>query len=132
MTTNNGATNNPAAYVNAEAKGFFATLLDFDFKHFVTIKFAKFVYILALILGGLVWLFALIAALAGFSQGFAEGLLMTVGVLLGGAVMYTFYVVMLRLQIEFVVSMVRTAQNTGELADMQRANQNPGGEYGQY
>lgn len=124
-------TNNSPRVSGTEAKGFFQSLLDFEFKNFITIQFAKVIYILAIALGILCWGFALIASLYTMADDFGAGLFGFFGSLILGGIMFILYIVAVRLQIEFVVSMIRTAQNTGELADLERAKQNQGG-YGSY
>ena len=90
-------------------KGFFGALFDFSFTNFVTLSFAKLIYILAIALLAVTWL---VLIFASFSESIGAGL----GVLLLGWIPALFYVVLVRVGLEFSVAMVRTAQNTSELA----------------
>lgn len=97
-----------APSTRAQSKGFFNALFDFSFTNFVTLSFAKFIYVIALIVIGIIWV---VAVLAGFGQGIGEGLL----ALILGSLVALFYVVLVRVGLEFSVAMVRTAQNTSDL-----------------
>ena len=91
-----------------DSKGFFSALFDFSFNSFVTLVFAKWIYVLALVSIGLFWVFAV---LAGFSVGIGQGL----AALLFVSIFALFSVVLVRVGLEFSVAMVRTAQNTSAL-----------------
>jgi hypothetical protein len=92
----------------SQAKGFFNALFDLSFNNFVTLAFAKLIYVIALIIIAIIWLVAVIAA---FSEGIGQGLLAVVL----GSIVALFYVVLVRVGLEFSVAMVRTAQNTSDL-----------------
>jgi hypothetical protein len=86
------------------AKGFFGALFDFSFEHFVTPMLVKVVYILATVALGLVWLFWLVAA---FSQSSGFGLV----VLVLGPIAIVIYLAIIRMTLEFYLSVVRMSQD---------------------
>ncbi|WP_454778048.1 DUF4282 domain-containing protein [Georgenia muralis] len=97
--------NSPAS---SHATGFFKALFDLSFNNFVTLSFAKLIYVIALVLIGIIWL---VTVLLGFNEGVGQGFL----ALIAGSIVGLFYVVLVRVGLEFSVAMVRTAQNTSEL-----------------
>jgi Domain of unknown function (DUF4282) len=88
----------------AEQKGFFERLLDFSFTSFITQKYAKFLYGLHLLLGLIV---ATWFVFNGFQTSTSEGLL----TLLLAAVAYFLWILYVRVAIEVLVAMLRTAEN---------------------
>lgn len=94
----------------AEAKGFFGALFDVNFNSFVTIKFTKFIYILSLAFLVLGWLFLTVTA---FTE---EAWLGTVVLLLGWIPVFL-YIIYIRILLEFLVSIVRTAENTSAMKE---------------
>ena len=95
---------------SVEAKGFFAGLFDFSFQSFVTLKFAKFIYIIIMIAIGLWALFGwIIGSIVLMTQ---EPLVGILGLLLGWIPMLL-GLIFARITLEFYVAMARTAQNTG-------------------
>lgn len=107
---------------------FFKALFDFNFQHFVSIKFAKVIYLIGIGLNVLAWLgwtvFFFIVGAAGNAIGSAFGssssgggmIVMGVLTLLFGWIFALLNVIVLRVTIEFVIAQVRTAQNTTRLA----------------
>jgi len=94
---------------SAEAKGFFAGLFDLSFQSFVTLKFAKFIYIIVMVVIALWALFGwLIGSIILMTQEPLMGLL---GLLLGWIPMLL-ALIFARITLEFYVAMARTAQNT--------------------
>lgn len=103
--------------------GFFRALFDFSFSNFVTLKFAKVLYIIGIALNVLLWLGG---ALVGFivagiaaANTYNGGVLFlapSLGLLFGWLPAFV-NVVILRVVLEFVVASVRTAQNTTHLAN---------------
>lgn len=85
-------------------KGFFGALFDFSFEHFVTPILVKVVYILATVGLALVWLIWLVAA---FSQEPALGIV----VLLLGPIGVVIYLAIIRMTLEFYLSVVRMSQD---------------------
>lgn len=101
-----------AQYRSDGEPGFWAALFDLSFKHFITIKFATFIYILAIVLSCLGGLVVVISGFAALTQS-ATGLL----VVIFGLVATLINIVVMRVFLEFVISMIRTAQNTSVLAE---------------
>jgi hypothetical protein len=93
----------------AEDKGFFETLLDFSFQRFVAQKYVKLLYALHLLVG-------LIAAIGmvfkGFQDSTSEGLLF----LLLAVVAYFFWILYVRVALEFLVAAFRTADNIARVS----------------
>lgn len=92
-----------------ETKGFFGALFDFSFRSFVTIKFMSFIYVLSLLFLGVTWLFMLISSIYMMANDEALG---GFALLIFGSIVAVFYLVMIRVGLEFMVAMVRTSQNT--------------------
>jgi Domain of unknown function (DUF4282) len=88
----------------ADQKGFFERLMDFSFQHFISEKYAKFLYGLHLLLGLIV---ATWFVFNGFQTSTSQGLL----VLLLALVAYFLWIVYVRVALEFLVAMFRTAEN---------------------
>lgn len=88
-----------------EGKNFFAALFDLSFQSFVTVKFAKFIYVLliAFILLGYV-----VVVIASFAEDPLLGLL----ALLLGWIPAAIYLILIRITLEFMIALVRTSQNT--------------------
>ena len=88
----------------SEGKGFFERLLDFSFEHFIAKKYAKLLYGMHLLLGLIV---ATWYVFNGFQAGTSQGLL----TLLLSVVAYFLWIVYVRVTLEFLVAMFRTAEN---------------------
>ena len=95
----------PAGSRSAEGAGFFAALFDFNFHSFITVKFAKFIYILLIVFLAASWLFTIIA---GFISDPLAGLL----ALLLGWIPAIIYLILIRIMLEFFIAAVRTSQHT--------------------
>ena len=82
----------------------FERLLDFSFRHLVTPKYAKLIYSIHLLLGLIVatWL-----VFTGFQTSVPQGLL----VLLLSLVGYFLWILYVRVALEFLVAIFRTADN---------------------
>ena len=112
----------------AQTVGFFKSLFDLSFSDFVTLKFAKFIYILGIVIaiinwiGGTLVLFIMAAAagsMMSYDYGSSDGgfsFLFPVLSLFFGWIPALINIVVLRVVLEFVVATIRTAQNTTELA----------------
>ena len=85
-------------------KGFFERLLDFSFRHGITQKYAKLLYGIHLLLGLIV---ATWFVFTGFQTSVSEGLLVLLLALVG----YFLWIVYVRVALEFLVAMFRTADN---------------------
>jgi hypothetical protein len=90
--------------VRPQGKGFFGSLFDFSFEHFVTPMIVKVVYILSIIGLGIVWLVFLAAS---FSQGGGAGL----AVLLLGPIAILLYLCLIRMTLEFYLAVTRMSQD---------------------
>ena len=88
----------------SEDKGFFERLLDFSFEHFITKKYAKLLYGIHLLLGLIV---ATWYVFNGFQAGTSQGLL----TLLLAVIAYFLWILYLRVVLESLVTMFRTAEN---------------------
>ena len=88
----------------SEGKGFFERLLDFSFEHFITKKYAKLLYGIHLLLGLIVGTWYVFN---GFQAGTPQGLL----ALLLAVVGYFLWILYVRVALEFLVVMFRTAEN---------------------
>ena len=100
---------------DAAQKGFFASLFDFSFSSYVTLRFAKVLFVVLLVACVLLWLAYLVAAAAT-----GEGVLLLLTLLLGwipSAVVLLFY----RMVLEFFVATVRGAENTREMLELMRS-----------
>lgn len=104
----NPSPQDPAPRNRVDSKGFFAALFDFSFKSYVTIKFAAFIYALALLGLGIGWLVLLIVS-------FSDSALAGVMFLIFGTLLFGLYLVFIRMMLEFYIAAVRTAQNTSAL-----------------
>ena len=105
--------------VKQSKDGFFAALFDLSFSRFVTVDFVRLIYTILLAVIGLFWVGGLLFALAGFSDGFGSGLLMLLGHLVFGTLGAFVAVVIARISLEFYVSLVKTAQNTSKLVELE-------------
>ena len=85
-------------------KGFFGSLFDFSFEHFVTPMLVKVVYILAIVALGLTWLVFLATS---FSQSAGYGLV----VLILGPVAILLYLCLIRMTLEFYIAITRMSQD---------------------
>ena len=87
-----------------EGKGFFERLMDFSFQYFITQKYAKLLYGIHLLLGLIVgtWF-----VFNGFQASTSQGLL----TLLLAVVGYFLWILYVRVALEFLVTMFRTAEN---------------------
>lgn len=99
----------PSAFQSAvgaaqDTKGFLPALFDFTFTHFVTPKLVRFVYLLATIALGIVWLFWVFV---GFARGTGAGL----AVLVLGPVLFIIYLAVIRMTLEFYLSIVRMSED---------------------
>lgn len=107
-------------------KGFFGALFDFDFRNFVTVDFAKIIYIIAITLSSIValgWvIFGLITFFASMRQGGGEvalGFIAFLVTIIVAAMWFFTTTILVRVQIEFIVAAIRTAQHTGEMVKHQ-------------
>lgn len=102
-------------------------MFDFSFRSFITLSFAKVIFVIAIVLAGLWWLFAIISgfgmggiqeALSPFGSGRGGGtVIFGVMALLFGWIPPAIFLILVRLGLEFSVATIRTAQNTSQLVD---------------
>ena len=102
--TSQGSPYDGPAAQSTDAAGFFKALFDFSFSSFITPKVVKFVYILATVLLGVLWLFWIVA---GFSQNAGLGLF----ILVAGAVGFIVYLALIRMTLEFFLAIVRMSED---------------------
>lgn len=88
----------------SEGKGFFERLLDFSFQSYISQKYAKFLYGIHLLLGLVVSIWYVFN---GFQVSTSQGLLTLLFALVG----YFLWVLYVRVALEFLVAMFRTAEN---------------------
>jgi hypothetical protein len=95
-----------------EPKDFFASLFDFSFTEFVTIKIIKFIFILGLVGAAIISLASLVGA-AGFGGFKWYSLLLAPLTFIG-------IVFLLRIWLELVMVAFRIADNTTRLVEMEK------------
>ena len=88
--------------------GFFKALFDLSFYNFITLSFAKFIYILVIGFTALTWLFLIVSA-------FNEDAMLGFVILLLGWLPGLMMIVLARLSLESAVALIRVAQNTSEM-----------------
>lgn len=96
---------------------FFAALFDFGFSRYATPTVIKVLYIFGLVVGALYWLggalFVMsVSSLSPFSSSDDNGVVAGILWFLFGVPVYCFYVIVLRVQLEMMLAMVRTNQDT--------------------
>ncbi|WP_081314784.1 DUF4282 domain-containing protein [Cutibacterium avidum] len=105
-----------------DQKGFFGSLFDMSFNYYVTPKIAKIVYILTIICGVAMWIGEIITA-GGVGSAIGEatndssggsGVLVVFAILLGWIPPFLF-IIGVRMQIEFVIALIKTSENTSAL-----------------
>ena len=106
--------------------GFFKALFDFRFEHFITVKFSSVLYVIAFVVAALMWLSNIVSGIMfGFAWGsmnsyFGEPSFSPVPLILSilfGWIPSVIALIAMRLGLEFAVATVRTAQNTGRIAE---------------
>jgi hypothetical protein len=97
----------------SEGKGFFERLLDFSFQYFITQKYAKLLYGIHLLLGLIVGTWYVFN---GFQASTSQGLL----ALLFAVVGYFLWILYVRVALEFLVAMFRTAENIARASGASR------------
>lgn len=90
--------------------GVIATLFNFSFTEFLTLKVVRLLYVVAVVGGGLA---ALIVGFAGFSRSFMTG----AGTLLIAALVYLVGLALTRIWLEAMVVFFRLADSTAEVAE---------------
>jgi len=90
-------------------KGVFQGLLDFSFQELVTPRLVKWLYVIALLAGGVS---VVAAVVSGLRESPAQGLL----ALVFGVIAFFVWVLYIRLALEVVIIVFRIAENTGQMA----------------
>jgi hypothetical protein len=112
---------------NDGAKGLFASLFDFNFTSFITLKFLKVIYALLMgiiFLGGIIFFFALLLS------GKAAGVFFA---LVGVPITVLVYLLILRVYLESVALFFRIGENTQAIRQSLGGSGGPGaGGYGAY
>lgn len=93
-----------------QSKSFFARLFDFSFSTFVTIDLARVIYIIAIVVSALSWLFLISSA---FMMHPALGFV----ALIFGWILPLLQIMLLRVLIEAAVALIRVAQNSTEMKE---------------
>ena len=106
--------------------GFLRALFDFRFEHFITVKFSSFLYIIAFVVAGLIWLSNIISGImfgavwGSMNSFFGEPSFNAVPLILAilfGWIPSVIALIAMRLGLEFAVATIRTAQHTRRIAD---------------
>ncbi len=93
----------------ADDNGFFEILSDFSFQHFLIQKYAKLLYALHLLLGLIV---AIWQVFNGFQVSQSQGLLTLLLAIVG----YFLWIIYVRVAIEFLIAIFRTAENIARVS----------------
>lgn len=102
--------------------GFFHALFDFSFRRYITISFAKVLFVIAIVLACLWYLFALIGAFSGAMVASAfnassGSLGLGIVTLLFGWIPPFLWLLLVRVALEFVVATIRNSQNTSRMVE---------------
>ncbi|OFT55952.1 hypothetical protein HMPREF3159_09745 [Brachybacterium sp. HMSC06H03] len=106
--------------------GFFKALFDFKFEHFITVKFSSFLYVIAFVVAAVMWLMSIVNGIflglawgsmnSFYGEGGFNAFPLIVSILFGW-IPSVIALIAMRLGLEFAVATVRTAQNTGRIAE---------------
>ncbi|MDY3127143.1 MAG: DUF4282 domain-containing protein [Corynebacterium sp.] len=107
-TTSWGNEQSPAPATKNGEPGFFAALFDLSFSHFITVKFAKYIYTIMLVLYA-------VLAVGVFITTAADSFLTALAALIIMAIFGLFFAISLRLWLESAVAWIRTAENTTQI-----------------
>ena len=107
--------------------GFFKSLFDIRFDSFIAVKWAGFIYIIAIVVAALSYLATIIAgisagvaagsAAAYFNDGPSFNVLPLILAIIFGWIVPALWVIGVRLVLELIVSNIKTAENTKRIAD---------------
>jgi len=95
-----------------EVGGMFSLLTDLGFKRFVTPRLVRTIYLLSLAAAG-------IGAFAWVREGFAESFTRGLFTLVTGPLAFFLYALVARVCLEFVLAVIRIAENTDKLVERQ-------------
>lgn len=93
-----------------EAKGLFGALFDFSFRHFITGRIIKFLYMLSVGLAGIGYLVFVIGAFQ-ISAGFGAAVLLIIGPL-----MFLLSVIYVRVLLEIIVVVFRISEDVSDVS----------------
>ena len=85
-------------------------LIDLSFEKFITPSVVKIIYILVIVMGGLMWLFAMIAGISNGIGGFIGGFLF-------GGLFFLITVLVYRVFLELTMILFRIHDNTEKMAN---------------
>lgn len=91
-------------------KGFSDSLFDFSFSHFVTINIVGIVYAIALICS----VFVIVAFIV---SGFTHDILSGPIALIFSPLFGILYLLLVRISLEAIIAVIKTAQNTSQIAE---------------
>jgi hypothetical protein len=91
-------------------KGFFASLFDFSFTEFITVKIIKILYGIIIVLAGIGVLFFIVT---GFQTSAAMGILY----LILSPLVFILWVILARVWLEIVIVIFRIEDNTKKIAE---------------
>lgn len=97
-------------------ENFLSKLFNFSFKKFISPQIVQFLYILGIFTASLTTVGIIFAS---FAAGIFEG----ITGLIGGLLFFIIYVIFIRIGLEALIASIRTAENTSEIVEMMRENQ---------
>lgn len=107
--------NSPSG-LRSSSKGFVGALFDINFDNFIALKFAKFIYILVIVLAAVTMFFGwIVPVFVVFSESVGLGMLTLLLGWIPAALFSLFQLIAIRLFLEFVVATIKTSENTSHL-----------------
>lgn len=108
--------------VKAESRGFFRALFDLTFSSYITVKFAKVVYVINIIIVALTYLGFIFMSCIPATQARSSGdtifaIILIFFVILFGWIPAVLHLIVVRLGLEGAIALVRVAQNTSALRE---------------
>lgn len=100
-------------------QGFGRALFDFSFSRFVTLDFVKVIYSILIAIIVIAWFVGLVLSFTTFSEGFDVGIVSLLGFLIVGTLGAFLWLILARVTLEFYVALIRTAQNTSRLVELE-------------
>ena len=109
-------------------KGFFASLFDFSFSHFIARRIVGIIYGLSMV-GVILAMLGIIAAgiFSGMYDGFFYWLIRAVGAIVISPLVAVVYLLFIRVSLEALVAGIVTAENSAEIKDYVRQIRNENG-----
>jgi Domain of unknown function (DUF4282) len=108
----------PARYIppinTQQAAGFISSLFDLSFSNFITTKLIKVLFVICIVLAAFG---ALAIILAGFARGALEGI---IALLILAPLLFLFYVIAARVQMEVLIVIFRSSEYLAEIAKQGR------------